>query len=629
MVLQYDDETWSTWSEKAPTKPITPGACQDPWYQTPSGRHFPFPHPRPGQIETVEAIRKRLEEGYRVLVNGGTGFGKSPTMMALAATYGSAWVLVGKNDLVEQYRDDYEHLIHVGFLKSRQQFRCTVIPGQDCGQANTECTRRRSAAMSFINSLDGDIPQFLTSFETKGKDRQEIIELLKETVVDQSCNYKLNRDFSLRQNYTVMTVQMALTVMSYLSNHPAMRTRDLMIVDECSELEDELLSFYSLEISTNQIFDALHTHSPFREGIDYIPPPNNLQEAKEWIDAISALVAVHAESLEKDPDNYDTKRAGAIISISRKIASLHHGFKLMLPYHFERQETKWSGNTVHGHSGYKVIIKPQEARGLYDRVFGEMARRHVFCSATTGTKEIWQATHQMNQAITYLEVGSPFPVENRPIIYRPLANLTRKKIDLELPLMAKRVIDIIRQSGEADERFNHVDQKGIIHTHTNRITNAVAESIQSVGMGRRMLILQGSGKQRSEIMKIYRSSPDPLILISPSAMMGISLDDELGRWQILVKTPYPSLGDETVKYRQTNIKDWYSWQTTKNIIQACGRIVRSPEDWGITYIVDESFGNHLRWNGGQFPRWWKDAYQEYDQRGAFTLPSLPPVIGRA
>lgn len=627
-MLNYEDDAFQEWLRNANPKPANPTDATAPWHQQPDGHYFPFPEARPGQLETVEQIRAKTEAGYRVLVNGGTGFGKSPTMLALAATFHSAWILVGKNDLVEQYRKDFEHLQHVGFLKSKTQFRCSVVPGQSCYDADAECKRIRKQALNFLKGESDSVhPSLINPARIASMSLSDARREVSAELKNRPCPYTQNRDFALVQNYTIMTVQMALTIFTYLKYFPPVRTRSLLIVDECSELEGELMSFFETTVSTKRVFDALFKHDIFRpDSEDYIPRPNDLAEALEWLDAVAEAVGPVSEQLEKNPDTFDAKRAGAVRSLEKNIQAVKQGVKLGLPYHFEIEETGFYGPAVKGHDSYRVTVKPLECRGLYDRVFGEMAHRHVFCSATTGTPDVWQATHQMKFAVDYLEVGSPFPKENRPIIFKPMGSMARNYIDASLPLMCQEVIKLCEQNDQTDDRLNHKNQKGLIHTYTSRIANAMVEAFHNAGHGRRVRILQGSGAQRAEIMQMFKDSDKPLILISPSAMLGISLDDDNGRFQVICKTPYPFLGDEGVKYRQNHIKDWYSWQTSKDIIQACGRVVRSAEDWGITYIVDSAFANHLRWNANQFPHWWHEAYQK-DQPAApaAQLPALPPI----
>lgn len=625
-MLKYDDDAWQTWYENADPKSANPDDATQPWYQQPSDHHFPFPQARPGQIETIEQIRNLTEQGYRVLVNGGTGFGKSPTMMGLAATFGSAWILVGKNDLVEQYRQDFEKRQFVGFLKAKTQFRCSILPGQSCYDADAECKRVRSQAINFLEGESDSVSTHLVPVnEISSMSIRDAKDAVSAALKRRPCPYKQNRDFALTQNYTIMTVQMALTMFTYLRSHPAVRTRSLLIIDECSELEQELMSFFATSISTKRVYDATHSHKLFRpdNANGYVPRPDDLDEALEWLDAVDDEISEHIINLEKNPDNFDSKRAGALRGLKRSIQGVKEGVKLGLPYHFELEDTGFYGAALHGHDSYKVIIRPLECRGLYDRVFGEMAHRHVFCSATTGTPEVWQATHQMKYAVDYLEVGSPFPKENRPIIFRPSGSMARSHIEKTLPKLCQDIVALVQQDNQDDPRFNHLHQKGLIHTYTSKICNALYEAFREAGLGSRVRILQGSGSQRNEIMEMFKRFEKPLILISPSAMLGISLDEDYGRFQIIAKTPYPYLGDVGVAYRKDNIKDWYSWQTSKDIIQSCGRVVRSPTDWGITYIMDGTFANHLRWNSSQFPQWWHEAYQS--NMPSASIPALPPI----
>jgi Rad3-related DNA helicase len=59
---------------------------------------------------------------------------------------------------------------------------------------------------------------------------------------------------------------------------------------------------------------------------------------------------------------------------------------------------------------------------------------------------------------------------------------------------------------------------------------------------------------------------------------GVDLKDDLSRFQVLVKIPYPYLGDPLVKKRMNKWSGWYSLQTAKKIVQAVGRSVRSYDD---------------------------------------------------
>ena len=87
---------------------------------------------------------------------------------------------------------------------------------------------------------------------------------------------------------------------------------------------------------------------------------------------------------------------------------------------------------------------------------------------------------------------------------------------------------------------------------------------------------------------------------------GISLDDDLSRFQILLKVPYPNISSNKIKARQKSNKKWYDWQTCVDIIQAYGRIIRSECDYGDTFILDSCFSDILK-KTNYFPRWFTDA----------------------
>lgn len=624
-MLNYPDKDYQEWLARIDTTPPQAGLCSKPWHQPQQGVYFPFAQPRPGQLEAVAQVKQHTEQGWRVLLNAGTGFGKSPTMMALAANFGSAWVLVGKNDLVEQYRQDYEHLQYVGFLKAKTQFRCSLVPGQSCSEADAECAKRRKQCTAFINGKGDNVPPGIITAGQFTGNRAGAAKHVKQYLAERPCDYRRNRDFALAQNYTIMTVQMALTIFTYLKGFAPIRMRDLLIVDECSELESEILSFFDMTISTKTVFAALRSHKLFRpDSDDSIPMPKNLDEAKIWLEAVHTEVADLAIKMDENPDDYDRKQTKAISTLNRQIHGLKSGMDMGLPFAFDVEDTGFYGPSERGHHSYQIHIQPKEARGLYDKVFGDMARRHVFCSATTGTPQVWQNTHSMSVGVQYVEGGSPFPAENRPILYRPKGKLSRATFDNDIDDVIKDIIVLASQNGMDDPKLNHATQKGLIHTYTRKITDMVMEKLRHAGLGSRIVALQGSGKQRAEIMANFKKSDKPLILVSPSAMLGVSLDDDYGRWQIITKVPYAYLGDASVKHRKEVITGWYSWQTTKDVIQACGRVVRSPTDWGTTYILDSCFGSHLAYNGEQFPQWWHDAYSEWRD----PVPAAPVPMGR-
>ena len=100
-------------------------------------------------------------------------------------------------------------------------------------------------------------------------------------------------------------------------------------------------------------------------------------------------------------------------------------------------------------------------------------------------------------------------------------------------------------------------------------------------------------------------------MIRASISEGFSFDDDLARFQIIAKVPYPYLGVRQVAATMEQDRDWYILQTVMSILQACGRIVRSETDHGATYILDLDFIRLYEENTKFFPKWFKDAFKFY------------------
>jgi Rad3-related DNA helicase len=110
--------------------------------------------------------------------------------------------------------------------------------------------------------------------------------------------------------------------------------------------------------------------------------------------------------------------------------------------------------------------------------------------------------------------------------------------------------------------------------------------------------------------KFRDASPESgTILVGSGMYEGLDLPGDLGRWQAIAKVPWQSLEDPAIAHMTEQDPSWYVWETLKLLIQACGRICRTPDDDGVTYILDTSF-DKLYTDGMKFglvPNWFEDA----------------------
>ena len=85
-------------------------------------RNFPFERPRDAQLETISEIRKAITKGYRYIVlEAGTGTGKSAIAATLANMSESSYILTVTKQLQDQYLKDFKNF---KLVKGRSNFPC-------------------------------------------------------------------------------------------------------------------------------------------------------------------------------------------------------------------------------------------------------------------------------------------------------------------------------------------------------------------------------------------------------------------------------------------------------------------------------------------------------------------------
>ena len=133
----------------------------------------------------------------------------------------------------------------------------------------------------------------------------------------------------------------------------------------------------------------------------------------------------------------------------------------------------------------------------------------------------------------YVESDSAFDSTKAPIYISQTNRLNHSNLKKALP----SIVDQIKQICN-----NHKDEKGIIHTHTNFITEHLQHNIR----GKRFLY-RNKISRNEDILEAHSTSTDPTVLVSPSLGLGIDLKGDLARFQIIVKAAYLPLGDDRIK----------------------------------------------------------------------------------
>ncbi|MGH7332289.1 MAG: helicase C-terminal domain-containing protein [Candidatus Rokuibacteriota bacterium] len=195
-------------------------------------------------------------------------------------------------------------------------------------------------------------------------------------------------------------------------------------------------------------------------------------------------------------------------------------------------------------------------------------------------------------------VDSPFPLEQRPLVYRPVGRLSKATLGSLEPLVFAEVIAILRR---------HPSDKGLIHTSSYGAAHRLAQALAQAAPDQfaRLIVVEGGG--RAHALEVHRALRRPTVLVSPSLREGVDLPDDFLRFQIITKMPYPDLGDPWTAARRERDPRWYILETAKGLVQAYGRSCRHAADYGITYMLDAQFERFVGLDRVLLPEWFLEA----------------------
>ncbi len=513
-------------------------------YQT----HFPYSSIRPEQDTAMQFALDAFNSDKRfVIIEAGTGVGKSAIGYTIAKTLDSpSYFLTTQKILQEQYMKDFGTL-GMRSLKSSSNYRCQFYKSKDCSTSLREM--KVSQDKRFKAACGG------------------------------GCIYKKAKAAFVNEKLGVTNFAYFLAETMYSGR---LEPRDLLVVDEAHNVETELSKFIEITISEH-----------FAKGVLKLKVPELKTTAQviKWVrEVYNPKLKSVKRFMESQIEKYSLgSQMDLFVSLAKRFELIDkHGCKVdrFLDVYDKENWVMNIGNTEKTGTR-KFEFKPIDIAPFAEDYLFRSGKKVLMMSATIMNKDAFCQVLGIEQSeCEFISIPSPFPRENRPIIFSPVASMTMKNIDTSLPKLAEAVKAILAE---------HPKEKGIIHCHSYKIANYLKKNIRS----RRLLIHDSSNRDR--ILFKHTNGKQPTVLLSPSMSEGVDLKDDSSRFQILCKVPYPYLGDKLVSKRMRKWKWWYPLQTAKTIVQSVGRSVRSNSDHAVTYILDSNWGYFYEKNKDVFP----------------------------
>lgn len=533
---------------------------------------FPMKEYRPGQLETIKAIIKSFNNRKKfVILEAPTGSGKSAIGMALAQLFDESYYLTPQKFLQDQLiRDFGENGVHIEEniwpmidLKGRNAYPCNYykrkLNTKDVGKERAKyeelalnppgcdegkCKKEGKARLDFCFGSDGAI-----------------------------CPYYIRLDQALHSKLCLMNFHSFL-FQTFVTQK--FGNRQLMIIDEGHMVEDVLLSFIEIRLTDFHFMKDSIVFSKLETIEEYI---KFFDEVKIIEKIISKMEIAKLSGLHKEENEWS---------------------QLLLKYAIMKKSdlSNWITIFETSKNGVNSIVtlKPLMIDKFVQEFIFSKADFILLMSATILSKKvICDSLGISSEEVHFIRLSSNFPPEIRPIKYVPSGSMNYNNKMETLPKLLKDIEKIC---------LNHKNERGIIHTHTFDIAEYIVVN-SSLELRTRLIYQKHYNNDKNEMLKVHAKIKDA-ILIAPAMHEGLDLKDDLGRFQIICKVPYPSKGDPQIAARMEIDPEYYDWRAAIKIVQSYGRIYRHDKDHGITYILDSGFKRFYEMTEKILPKWFKE-----------------------
>ncbi|ELZ09265.1 helicase c2 [Halovivax asiaticus JCM 14624] len=265
-----------------------------------------------------------------------------------------------------------------------------------------------------------------------------------------------------------------------------------------------------------------------------------------------------------------------------------------------------------GPAGGPVTIKPMDPERYLAHTVWDRGNKFALLSATILNKDAFCRQVGLDpDDVALVDVGHTFPVENRPLYDVTQGKMTYEHRDETLPKIARTIVRIMAA---------HPEEKGIVHAHSYDIQERLAEMLDDFGVGARVRTHDRDG--RDAALNAWKASDEPDVFLSVKMEEALDLKGDLARWQVLCKAPFQNTSDSRVAHRLAEGQwAWYYRATLRTVMQACGRVVRAPDDYGATYLADESLLDCFDRARSDMPDWFAE---QVDRMSMPDLPTFEP-----
>ena len=535
---------------------------------------FPAPSFRGAQERALADIRDAFAAGNEVvLVRAPTGSGKSllaRAIMGAAETAGEAapseatgayYTTPQVSQIDDVEADDL--LDDLAVIRGKSNYDC-VLPGEHDTPVNrAPCARQQGFDCS----------------------------------IRHRCPYFSDRAIASGNRFAAMT----LAYFMRTAGSEVFRKRDAVVIDEAHGLAEWAEMYATIEISPERVpvWDDVGVPDV---AADAGPEEDALDRTARFVEALRD-VAIRAkdELVGRELDREEVARRDRLQELISELGWF------LEDYRDPQSPTSWVVDQPGG-EGAAIEVKPLDPARYLRHTVWDRGNRFALLSATILSKEAFCRGVGLDPAdVALVDVEHTFPLANRPLYDVTQGSMTYEHRDETVPKIARLIVRLMAE---------HPDEKGLIHAHSYDIAERLTERLGEFGVAAR--VRRHDKRNRDDELEAWKASPDPEVFVSVKMEEALDLKGDLCRWQVVCKAPYRNTNDSRVARRLEDGQwAWYHRTALRTVIQACGRVVRAPDDHGATYLADDSLLDLFERAAADTPSWFRD------QTDAMTTPSLP------